>query len=139
LTRRSRPITTPRTAAPPASPQHLLRVGDVDPIGQIGGLLDEFQWAGKVERVIDRVQVIEVRRLGELDKRQPMPGMIRVQEVAGEGQELAAVRGVPVVVECVEFLQPLARPGGGKGGGAGGQADLAAAQLAGDVHHLRQV
>src|SRR6266481_5163636 len=96
------------------------RLRGVDPIGQTRGLLDEFERAGEVERVIDRVQVVEVRRLGELDEGQPMPGIIRVQQVAGERQELAAVLGTPVVVECVEFLEPLAWPGGGKGGSAWG-------------------
>src|SRR5207237_10863748 len=95
-------------------------VGGVDPVGQIGRLLDEFERPRKVERIVDRVQVIEVRRLGELDKGQPVSGIVRVQEVTGKGQELAAVLGLPVVVEGVEFLQPLAWPGDGKGSGTWG-------------------
>ena len=68
-----------------------------------------------------------------------MPRVIRIQQVAGEGQQFAAVLGLPVVVERVKFLQPLARAGDGKGRGIWRQADLAAAQLARDMHHLRQI
>ena len=44
-----------------------------DPIGEPGGILDEFERAGKVESVVDRVQMIEVGRLGELDKGEAVP------------------------------------------------------------------
>ena len=77
------------------------------PIGETRGLLDEFERAGEVEGVVDRVQVVEVRRLGELDQGQPVPSVIRVQQVAGEGQQLAAIFGAPVVVDGLEFLESL--------------------------------
>ena len=79
----------------------------VDPIGETRSLLDEFERAGEVEGVVDRVQVVEVRRLGELDQGQPVPSVIRVQQVAGEGQQLAVIFAAPVVVDGIEFLGSL--------------------------------
>ena len=73
-----------------------------------GGPSDEIERARKIEGVVDRVQMVEMRRLGELDKGQPVPGVIRVQEVAGEGQELAPVLGLPLVVQRIELVEPLA-------------------------------
>ena len=75
-----------------------------DTSGKIGGLLDEFEWTGKIEDIVDRVQMIEMRRLSELHKRQPVAGVIRIQQIAGKRQQLAAVFGQPVVVERIEFL-----------------------------------
>jgi hypothetical protein len=40
----------------------------VDPIAEVRGFLDEVERAGEVERVVDRVQMIEVGRLGEWTK-----------------------------------------------------------------------
>ena len=43
---------------------------------------DEVEGAGEVERIVDGIQVVEVRRLGELDEGQPVPGVIGIQQVA---------------------------------------------------------
>ena len=50
----------------------------------------------KSKCVVDRGQVVEVRRLRELHEGQAVTGVVRVQEIAREREQLAAVLGLPV-------------------------------------------
>jgi hypothetical protein len=68
-----------------------------------------------------------------------MPGVVGVEQVAPEGQEFAPVLGDPVVVDRVVLLEPAAGLRVLEGRRVRRQTDLAAAELAGGVHHLRQV
>src|SRR5215467_12140869 len=69
-----------------------LRIGlRIDPVGKTGSLFHELERAGEVEGVVDRIQMRKVRRLSELHKGQPVARVVRVQQVAGKGQQLAAV------------------------------------------------
>ena len=79
------------------------------------------------------------RRLAEKLKGQPVPGIVRTDQIAGKGQQLAAVLGQPLLVQAIVFLQPWPGLGGVEGAGIRGQAELAAAQLARQVHHLVQL
>ena len=79
----------------------------------------------------------EGRRLGEQLEGQPMAGIVGVQQVAREGQQLAAVFGHPALVDRVELVEPGLGLRRLERGLVGGHADLAAAELAGDMHHLR--
>ena len=51
-----------------------------------------------------------MRRLRELNEGQPVAGIIRIQQVASEGEQLAAVLRLPIVVEGVEFFEPAPEP-----------------------------
>jgi hypothetical protein len=53
--------------------------------------------------------MVEMRRLCELDEGQTVTGIVRVEQIAGKGEEFAAILGRPVVVERIEFLKPVAR------------------------------
>ena len=52
---------------------------------------------------------------------------------------MAPVVRHPILVDGVEFLQPLSGLGVMEGGEVRGHADLAAAQLTRQMHHARQV
>ena len=75
---------------------------------------------------VDRGQVGERRRLGEQLEGQPVAGVVGVQQVAGEGQQPAAVLRLPALVDGVELLHPRPGLGAGEGGRVGRHADLAA-------------
>ena len=89
-----------RLVEPPAvaERQHALR--------QAGRFPDEGQRAVPVEVAIDRGQIGEGRRLGEQLEGQAMAGIVGVQQVAREGQKLAAVLGHPVLVDRVVLVEP---------------------------------
>src|SRR5437870_10425330 len=99
----------------------------VDPVGQAGDLFDEVERAREIEGVIDRVQMVEMRRLGELDKSQAVAGVIRVEQVAGKGEEFAAILGLPIGVERIELVEPAAGARRLESRDIRGHADLAAA------------
>jgi hypothetical protein len=50
----------------------------------------------------------ERRRLGEELEGQAVAGIVRIEQIAGEGQKLAAVLGLPVFVQRIEFAEPFA-------------------------------
>src|SRR5580704_12795786 len=95
------------------------------PVRQVGGAADEVERPGEIERVVERVEMVEVRRLRELHEGQPVTRIVGIEQVAGEGQELAPVVRLPVVVERIELLQPLSRAVGAERRLARGDADLA--------------
>ena len=101
-----------------------MRLSATDPIRQIGGLPDELQRTREIKGIVDSVQIVEVGGLGELHKGQPVAGVIGIEEVTGEGQEFAAVLGQPIVIERVEFLEPLARAPGAANEAASGVTQI---------------
>jgi len=48
----------------------------------------------EMERVVDGVQVVEDRRLGELDEGRPVPGVIGIQQVAKVIAKLDDLNGI---------------------------------------------
>src|SRR5262249_31075209 len=75
------------------------------PIGQTGRLLDELQRLRPVEAAVDRIQMRERRRLREQLEGHAVPGIVGVQEIAGEGQKLAPILRHPVLVHAVVLLE----------------------------------
>ena len=109
-------------------------------LGQSRGALHVAQRPRPVEAAVDRGQVGERRRLREELERQPVAGVVGVEQVARVGQQPAPVLGRPALVDGVELLHPRPGLGAGERGRVGRHADLPAAQLARDVHragHLR--
>src|SRR5437763_38988 len=102
-----------------------------DLVGKAGRLPDEVERPIPVEVPIDRGEMGEGRRLSEELEGQPVAGIVRVEEIAGEGEQLPAVVGEPAFIDRIVLLQP--RPGLRRveGGLVGRDADLAAAELAG--------
>ena len=45
-----------------------------------------------------------MRGLCELNEGQPVAGIIRIEQVASEGEQLAAIFRLPIVIESVEFF-----------------------------------
>ncbi len=95
---------------------------------------DEVGGAGKVEVVVDREQMREWRRLGEELKGEAVSGVVRVQQVAREGEQAATVVGVDIADGKV-LVQQRPSLGIAVRRGVGGDAKLAAAQVAHQVHH----
>ena len=62
----------------------------------------------EVEIAVDREEMGEGRRLGEELERQAVSRVIGVQQIAGEGEELAAVLRLPVLVDRVELARARA-------------------------------
>ena len=81
-----------------------------------------------------RVDVIK-----QLHEGQTVIGIVRVQEIAREGEKLAAVFRLPGIVEAVVFGEPVLRIAVAESRRTRCHADLSTAELARDMHHLRQV
>src|SRR5882757_3895603 len=107
--------------------------------GQAGGFADEVERPAPFEVPIDRRKVGERGRLREQLEGEPMPGIVRVQEIARKGEQAPPVIGDPVVIDGVEFFQPRLGFGVVERRFIGRDADLTAAELAGEMHHLRQL
>jgi hypothetical protein len=59
--------------------------------------------------------MVEMQRLGELHKGQAMPCVVGIQQVPSEGEQLAVILDLPVVIERVEFVELAARALFGEG------------------------
>jgi len=105
------------------------RSAALNSVGKRGAASDEIERSRKVECVIDRAQMVEMRRLCELDEGQTVTGIVRVKEIAGKGEEFTAILGLPVVVERVEFLKPVTRSATREGRGIRSYTKLPAAQF----------
>ncbi len=68
-----------------------------------------------------------------------MAGIVRVQQIAREGQQLAAVFRHPALVHRVVLVEPGLGLRRVERGLVGGHADLAATKFAGDMHHVMKL
>ena len=127
-----RSLTTPSSSAPGQSraPSHVVSMPRV--------ATDKVHRAVEVVVVVDGQQVREGRRLSEQLERQSMPGVVGVEQVAGKGEQPAALLGADLADGQV-LVQPRSGLGVGEAGGARRDAQLAAAQVASQVHHRRQL
>src|SRR5260370_19883410 len=67
-----------------------------------------MSWQSAIGRAVgrprsDRTAPDEIEAPGRTGQRSAAPGVIRVQEVAGESRQLASIVGQPVGVERIEF------------------------------------
>ena len=92
-----------------------------------------------VEGAVDGGRLGEGRGLGEELEGEAVAGIVRVQRVTCQRQQLAAVLGLPLVVHRVVLVHPLLGLGVIEHGRVRCDTDLAAAELTRDVHHARQV
>ena len=88
--------------------RHLAVLGFQDVVGQPGVAAHEVERAGEVEVVVDGEDVREGRRLREELERQPVPGVVGVEQVAREGEQPPPVLGARTA-ERVVLLEPRGR------------------------------
>src|SRR5260370_228282 len=75
-------------------------------VRQPGGFLDEGQRLLPIEAAIDRGEMRKGRRLGEELEGQPVAGIVGVEEIAREGEELAAGHRPPRIADGRETVHP---------------------------------
>src|ERR1700722_6661367 len=77
-----------------------------DPFGQAGRLAHEIEGAVPVEIAVDGCEMGIRGRLGEQLERQAGAGVVGVEQVAGESQQLTPVVGDPIVIDAVVLVEP---------------------------------
>src|SRR5260370_2376949 len=77
-------------------------------VRQVRGLLHIAQRAVEIEVAEHRAQMRERRRLSKQLEREPMPGVVRIQQVACEGEQLAAGVGGPRFIYAVRAFAAIA-------------------------------
>ena len=76
------------------------------PCPKAGRFADEIERPVPVEAAVDGGEVGEGRRLREELESEPVAGIVGIEEVAGEGEELPPVLGEPALVDRVELVEP---------------------------------
>src|SRR5471032_3475028 len=77
-------------------------------VRQVRGLLHKPKRTVEIKVAIHGAQMRERWRLGKQLERQPMSGVVGIQQVTGERKQLTAVIGDPVLIDGVVLVEPVA-------------------------------
>src|SRR5471032_3489154 len=77
-------------------------------VRQVRGLLHKPKRTVEIKVAVHGAKMSKRWRLGKQLERQPMSGVVGIQQVTGEREQLAAVIGDPVFINGVVLVEPVA-------------------------------